>query len=279
PPNSVQVTVRRDATANGPLPLFFAHVLGMKQSHPTATAVAAFEAEKYVVTGFDSDSSGPNGKLLPIAISQDAWNQFLTGGTSPDGVRRDNYTLALTLPNSTVQAPDNVSHVADSTPELGGWFDSGQTPGDFTLVQFDATGKSHSTPSAAGWIRSGPTPYDMGGFGPAGIQATPENPIVLAGSTGMKSSLVDDLQSVVGQPRVLPIYSSYSGNGGNRKFTIVGFAGMSIVKAGGSGNSMFLLCQPTIVIDPTSTTSGSTSTSSTTLTEFVYPGVPLSLVR
>ena len=276
-PNCVQVTTRRDASANGSLPLFFARVLGTHHSHLAATAVAAFDRDKYIVTGFDSDPSGPNGKLLPLAVNIHTWNEFLATGRSPDGVRRDDYTLALTLPNSPVQAPDNVSRKGDNTPELVGSFDSANTPGDFTLVQFDATGGSPSTPAAAAWIRSGPTAYDMSGFGPSGIQATPESPLMLPGGTGMKSALMEDLRSVIGQPRVVPLYSSYTGNGNNRQFAIVGFAGISIVSATGTGSHMQLVAQPAIVIDTTATST--TDTSTTTVTEFVYPGLPISLVR
>jgi hypothetical protein len=276
-PNCVQVTTRRDAQANGPLPLFFARVLGTHHSHLTATAVAAFDRDKYIVTGFDSDPSGPNGKLLPLAVNIDTWNHFLATGKSPDGVRRDDYTLALTLPNSPVQAPDNVSRKGDNTPELVGSFDSAHSPGDFTLVQFDATGGSPSTPAAAAWIRSGPTAYDMSGFGPSGIQATPDQPLMLPGGTGMKSALMEDLRSVIGQPRVVPLYASYTGNGSNREFEIVGFAGISIVSATGTGSHMKLVAQPAIVIDTTATST--TDTSTTTVTEFVYPGLPISLVR
>jgi Flp pilus assembly protein TadG len=273
-PNCVQVTTRRDSTANGSLPLFFARVLGTSHSNLSATAVAAFDKDKYRVTGFDSDSA--NGKLLPLAVNINTWNQFVATGRSPDGVRRDDYTLELTLPNSPVQAPDNVSDDGDNTPELVGTFGSAHTPGDFVLVQFDASGGSPSTPAAASWIRSGPTPYDMSGFGPQGMQATPENPLMLPGGTGMKSSLMEDLKSVIGQPRVVPLYSSYAGNGNNRQFAIVGFAGISVVAANGTGNHMKVVAQPAIVIDPTAT---STTGTTTTVTEFVYPGLPISLVR
>lgn len=276
-PNCVQVTTRRDAQANGPLALFFARVLGTHHSHLTATAVAAFDRDKYIVTGFDSNPSGPNGKLLPLAVSIDTWNHFLATGQSPDGVRRDDYSLALTLPNSPVQAPDNVSRRGDNTPELVGSFASASSPGDFTLVQWDASGRSPSATAAASWILSGPTAFDMSGFGPDGVQATPDNPLLVSGSPGMKSSLMDDLRSVIGQPRVVALYSSYTGNGNNREFEIVGFAGISIVSATGTGNHMKLVAQPAIVIDSTATST--TDTSTTTVTEYVYPGLPISLVR
>jgi hypothetical protein len=81
------------------------------------------------------------------------------------------------------------------------------------------------------------------------------------------------LAGVVGEPRIVPLFSSYSGNGNNTQYTIVGFAGVTIVSATGRGNNMQVIVQPIAVVDPTATT-GTGSGSS-----FVYPTTPISLVR
>ena len=100
-------------------------------------------------------------------------------------------------------------------------------------------------------------------------------PATLQGGTGLKSSLVDDLEAIVGQPRAVPLFSSYSKTGSGAKYTIVGFVGVTIVRAAGSGSHIDIVFQPTVLIDPTATF----DTTSTTVTEFVYPQVPVVLVR
>jgi hypothetical protein len=90
---------------------------------------------------------------------------------------------------------------------------------------------------------------------------------------GLKSTLVSNLADIVGQPRVVPLFSQYSGNGSNTQYTIVGFAGVTIVSATGHGSNIQVVAQPIATVDPTAKTgSGSGS-------YWVYPTNPLSLVR
>ena len=274
PPNCVQVTVRRDWEANGALPLIFARVLGRNYSNLSATATAAFCPGRFRVTGFKGTSNGPNAKLLPIAISVDTWNQYMSSGRSPDGVRYDGYSVETVLPNSGTQPPNNVTFGGDNKPELKGVYPEETMPGNYGLVQFNPT-TPQSEGASANWIINGPSPSDLSGFGANGLQATPQQPATLQAGTGLKSSLIDDLQAVVGQPRAVALYSSYSGSGSGGTYTIVGFAGVTIVSATGSGSKISVVFQPSIVIDPTVTT----DTTTQSYTEFVYPQVPVVLVR
>ena len=274
-PNCVQVTVRRDGTANGALPLIFAPVLGTNSSNLSATATAAFHPARQTVTGFKGTPGGPNAKLLPITISVASWVQFVNSGLSPDGTRHDNYTAELSLPNSGTNPPDNVSLGPDHTPELQGVYPDRTMPGNYGLVQFDATASAGSG-NVAQWIRDGASPAELSTYGPNGIQATPTSPCTIEAGPGMKSSLVSDFASVIGQPRAIPLYSSYSGSGAGGTYTIVGFAGVTIVSASGSGNSISIVFQPTILIDSTATRSSSAQTN---VTQFVYPQSPVVLVR
>jgi Flp pilus assembly protein TadG len=273
-PNCVQVTVRRDGIANGSLPLIFGPVLGKNFSDLSATATAAFNTGRFRVTGFNSTPGGANAKLLPITISIDTWNQYINSGLSPDGSRHDSYSVEMVLPNSTVQPPNNVSGGADQTPELVGVYPSKQAPGDFGLVQFNPN-VSQAVEYSSNWILHGPSPGDLATFGSQGLQATPQSPTTLQAGTGWKSSLVTDLQSIIGQPRAIPLYDSNGGTGNNGEFKIVGFAGVTVVEATGSGSNVNIVFQPTVLIDGTATTSTTTST----VTEFVYPQLPVVLVR
>ena len=72
-PNAVQVTVRRDRTANNPLPLFLANLIGISSWSGQATATAC-ASRGYTVTGFQSSTL--NAQLLPLSISVSNWNAF-----------------------------------------------------------------------------------------------------------------------------------------------------------------------------------------------------------
>jgi hypothetical protein len=256
--------MRRDSTANTPVNLFFARVLGINNVNCTATATAAF-LQSSNITGF----SGSGGRLLPIAIDVNYWNTFLATGRSPDGTLNDAY--AANLPTSTSAAPNNVTNGADNIPEFNNVYPNNTSPGNFGLVSIGAP--ATDTPTYRGWIDNGPSASDLSYFGPNGLQATPSAPATLSGGPGLKSTLVSDLQAAIGQPRAMLLFSSYTGQGSNTTYTVVGFAGITIVKATGSGNNIEIDVQPMIVVD-TSATGGSGGNSS-----FVYSTTPLSLTR
>jgi Flp pilus assembly protein TadG len=265
-PNSVRVLMRRDGTANTPVPLYFAKALGYGSWNGTATATAAF-LQKSTVTGFKSTTA--NAKLLPIALDVALWNSFLATGLSPDGTRSDSFSATLPTPNN--HAPGNVSASGDGIPEFNDAYPNKNSPGNFGLV--DIGPDANDTNAFRTWLNNGASPSDLNHFGPDGLQATPGAPAILKGGPGLKSTLEFDLAGVVGQPRIVPLFSSYSGSGSNTQYTIVGFAGITIVSATGQGSNMQVVVQPVAVIDPTATTgSGGGS-------KFVYPAPPISLVR
>ena len=105
--------------------------------------------------------------------------------------------------------------------------------------------------------RNGPTAADLRTFGSNGFQATPSAPVEVKGGPGLKSNLQTDLESIIGQPRAVPLFSSFRGNGNNTHYTIIGFAGVTIVRASSRGNHMEIVFQPMVVIDPTATSSTS----------------------
>ncbi len=259
PPNSIQVLMRRDATANTPVNLFFARVLGISSWSGTASATASYMAGSNV-TGFKS--AGPNGKLLPIAVDVTYWNTFLATGKSPDGTLTDAYSF-----NGT----NTVSSGSDNIPEFNDTYPNKNSPGNFGLV--DIGPPSNADPTFASWIDSGPTQADLSYFGANGLQATPSAPATMKGGPGLKSSLDSNLANAVGEPRVIPLFSSFTGQGSNTEYTIVGFAGITIVSCTGNGKNIQVIIEPAVVTDSTATTgSGSGS-------NFVYQTYPLSLTR
>ncbi len=72
----------------------------------------------------------------------------------------------------------------------------------------------------------------------------------LNGDTGISAGIKDELTSLIGKTRVIPIYTSVSGNGNNATFTIVRFEGVRIldVKLTGKKTDKRVIVQPAKVI-------------------------------
>jgi Flp pilus assembly protein TadG len=272
-PNAVQVTVRRDSTLNNPLPLYIGPVIGTPTWSGTATATAAFQARQNTVTGFNTPANGKNPLLLPIGVDVAYWNAYMLTGMSPDGLIHDSYTAKL--PTATLLPPNNVSNGADNIPELMDVYPNVTSPGNFGLVNLNYTNPVNNDPTFSSWIRNGPSPSDIATFGANGFQATPTSPVQIKGGPGLKSNLVGDLNAIIGQPRVVPLFSSYSGQGSNTYYTIVGFAGVTVVRADGNGSNETIAFQALPVVDTTATTGANAGNA----TQFVYPTSPLRLTR
>src|SRR5205814_4072428 len=106
-PNSVQVTVRRDANVTpGPVRLIFGSFFGVPTSSRQATATGTLRSN---VTGF----KGSGSKLLPLAMSLDTFNTLKGVTTLPLGVvSQDSYTVKLPL-DTGATPPANVVHGGD----------------------------------------------------------------------------------------------------------------------------------------------------------------------
>jgi hypothetical protein len=269
-PNSVQVTLYRNASANGPLPLLFGSILGTSTWSGSATATAVYQGNASSVTGFNPPANGANPLLLPIGIDINYWNQFIQTGQSTDGQVYDNYTVRPV--GSALTPPNNIINTGDYIPELQGVYPDSTSPGNFGLI--DIGPNANDTPTFSRWILNGPSPSDMTHFGTTGLQATPGSPATLKGGPGWKSELQDQLAAIIGQPRIVPLFSSYTGTGQNSTYTIIGFAGVTVVQATGRGSNETIVFQPTMVVDRTATTGPGASSS-----YYIYSGSPLQLRR
>ncbi len=274
-PNAVQVTVRRDSTLNNPLSLFFGPVIGTPSWSGSSQATAGVNTNRYQVTGFNTTANGPNPLLLPIGVDVNYLNTFLSTGQSPDGIVHDSYTAVPS--SSALPYPSNVTSGPDNIPELTDVYPDNTSPGNFGLLNLNFTNPVNNSPQFESWILNGPTPADIATFGANGFQATPSNPTIVKGGPGMKSVLVSDLNAIIGESRVLPVFSTYSGNGSNTYYTIVGFVGVTVVQATGHGSNEQISFQPMPIVDPTATSTTSTSTGS--ISQYVYTTSPLTLNR
>jgi hypothetical protein len=255
-PNTIQVTVRRDGAANGVLQTFFGGVIGTSSVNLEATARATIYSGNV-----NSLQVIPNvsAHILPVALDYKVWDQFYATGQSSDG------TIHLNASNSL--------------PELHVYPTPGNAPGNFGLL--DVGPPQNNVPAFRNWIDDGETPNDISylvnnGLVPVSFQS----PKSWKGGPGLKSTLETDFQSQMWVPNLIPLFQavSYSpyqaatGTGQGATYAIVGFVGVKLSHASGSGNNMDISLQPTAVVDPTAVilnslpagTQSSTMTPSTT---------------
>jgi hypothetical protein len=266
-PNTIKVLLRRDASANGPLNLFFAPVLGARSANVLATAAA-------VLMGGPLDNFqnlGRNIGVLPATYDVNAWNNFLKTGQAPDGsISLSSYN---TLPQLQV-------------------YPSIKDPGNFGQISLNDSHVGAST--ERGWVDNGLSPSDLAALQNAGLlPLSQHNPNLWdwQGDTGFKASLVMDINqySIDRYPNktfIIPLFKPYSpepnyqagvGQGANYFYNVVGFAGIKIMPGGGNRQ---VLVQPAAVVPAGGIFASlgivdTSQSSSTFTTTFSYPRLSL----
>ena len=258
-PNTLKVIARRDASANSPLPLYFAPVLGMKTTSLTASAsatiytglISSFDPNGGGVSsgstfsagdgvygeGYGSAGAGFACGLMPVAFDVNTWKSFCASGVSPDGATHTDST---------------------GTPQIQIYPTPQNSPGNFGLLCIGPD--TNSDPAYSNWIQNGPSASDLQTLLDAGkLPVSEQSPKNFKGSPGLKSNLGSDFAAIIGQRRLLPLfapasqspYQAASGNGNNATYSIVGFVGVMVTQASGNGNNLSISVTPCDVIDPT----------------------------
>jgi Flp pilus assembly protein TadG len=230
--NAVQVRVSRTSAQNGEVAMFFGKALGVDSVSTQAVATAALLKN---MGGFKTPPDGENLELFPFALDLDTWNKVINNDASlPDGWKWDPATKTL------VSGSDGIKEV-NLYPQGTG------SPGNRGTV--DIGGSNNSTADLARQILHGISKQDMIDLGkPLTFDANGK--LYLNGDTGISAGVKDEVASIVGKTRIIPIFESVSGNGNNATYTIVQWAGVRIldVKLTGSMSSKRLTIQPANVV-------------------------------
>jgi len=239
--NSVSVLVHRDSARNGPIPFFFGQIFGLTTKDVSARAVAAARDE---IVGFKVTEYSGNAPLLPFTIKLEYW-QALLDGTLTTG---DHY--AYDPETRTVSSGSDGINELNMYPGGGGGSPGTLPPGGFGTV--DIGSPDNSTVDISRQIREGVNADDLAYFG-GELKLNADGVLPLSGDTGISGAINDDLLSIVGQARVIPLFTTVSGPGETATFTIVAFAGIRImhVKLTGSMRSKQIIVQPAVVVDDT----------------------------
>jgi len=252
-PNTVWVRVRRTEDQNGRIPFFMANVLGIDSIGAEVEATAALLNS---FQGFQTPSSG-NLDLLPFALDQDTWDD-LVGGVGTDDWKWD-------------AALGEVQAGADGILELNLYPQGTGSPGNRGTI--DIGSSNNSTADIARQIVEGVSPTDMEHHG-GKLELDDNGELPLNGDTGISAGIKDELESIKGDPRIIPIFSEVTGPGNNASYTIVQFAGIRIMEVNltGTQSSKRVMVQPANIVARGGIPSATSGT-----TPFVYS--PVWLVR
>jgi Flp pilus assembly protein TadG len=231
PYRAVRVRLRKTETLNGRIPLYFARIFGQTGRELTIEATAAMASQ---IKGFSSPASGSGGLgVLPFALDIDTWNS-IAGCTSNDTY---NYDFSRSL----------VVNGSDGVPEVNLYPQGTGSPGNRGTV--DIGSANNSTADIARQIVHGISAADLTALGKP-LLLDNSGTMTLNGDTGISAGVKDELASIIGQTRIIPIFSAVAGNGNNAQYTIVRWVGVRIlaVKLTGAMNSKYLIVQPAPVV-------------------------------
>jgi Flp pilus assembly protein TadG len=207
--NAVRVKVRRDNTKNGELPLFFARVFGRDGQSIVGQATAAIVRD---VKGFRATSDGSNIDILPITLDHPTWVSWSQG---------NGQDLWTWNPETKTVSPG-----ADGWPEVNIYPIGSGSPGNRGMV--DIGGSNNSTADIARQILYGISGDDLAHHG-GKLEFDSMGKLYLNGDTGISAGVKDELATIKGQPRTIPIFESVHGPGNNAIYTIVAWQGIRIM--------------------------------------------------
>jgi len=231
PYRAVRVSVRKTSGLNGQIPYYFARIFGQQGIDISAEATAAMALQ---IQGFNTPIGGSNTlNILPFALDESTWQGMLNGGGT------DQYRYSA----STGQ----VSSAGDGIREVNLYPQGTGSPGNRGTV--DIGGSNNSTADLARQIVYGISSGDLVALGKP-LSLGSDGTMTLNGDTGISAGVKDELASIIGKTRIIPIFSTVTGNGNNANYRIVRWAGVRIlyVKLTGSMSSKQLIVQPASVL-------------------------------
>ncbi|PAY15492.1 hypothetical protein CKO51_31590 [Rhodopirellula sp. SM50] len=223
--NAVRVNVRQTDANQQAIPLFFGSVTGRAtQSLQGASTAALFKT----ISGFHKpNKAGETIDILPITLDEETWALVKTKQT------QDEYCYS----NGQIQSGCDGYYECSLYPTGTG------APGNRGTV--DIGGANNSTTDIRRQILSGISAQDMDDLGRE-LNFDESHQIELNGDTGISAGIKAELQQIVGQPRIIPIFRKVQGNGNNAMYTIVAWEGIRVlsVKLTGPMNKKHLTIQP-----------------------------------
>ena len=188
--------------------------------------------------GDGSDGPGANEEpidVLPIAVDEPTWNSLMAG------VGSDNWTYWDVCPT----AGASVSSGADGVKEINIYPNGSADLPSGNRGTVDIGSSNNSTADLKRQITDGLSDSDLSYF-PNSELRFDNGPLMLNGDTGLSAGIESDLQSIIGKPRLIPIFRTVSGTGNNAQYEIVKFVGVRLmeVQLSGAPEQKRVIAQP-----------------------------------
>jgi Flp pilus assembly protein TadG len=213
--DTMRVTVRRDSSANSPVTLFFAQVIGIASQDVNATATAVLRKPAAIQ---------PGGDVLPFALPLEFWNSLDAGedlSIYNDNSIEDGYGNQVTVTNPITGA---------------------QVPGNWGTV--DIGSPSNGTSELSYQIINGLEQWDVDALYAGGrIPNDSEVPLPFYAQAdpGLSAGIKSAVAAIHGQIRIIPIYdpltSDLFSGGNNPEFHIVRWGVIQVLDSHFQGNN------------------------------------------
>jgi hypothetical protein len=213
--NAVRVRVRKDSSINGEVPYFFARVFGMQGQVLSAEATAAIIRD---ANGFKIPADGSNIEILPFALDLETWEDLMAGNGA------DQWKW-----NATTKKVESGS---DDVLEINLYPQGTGSPGNRGTV--DIGSSNNSTNDITRQIVDGVSADDLDHHG-GKLEFDNHGELTLNGDTGISAGVKDELASIIGEPRIIPVFETVQGPGNNAQYTIVKWFGIRILDVKLSG--------------------------------------------
>lgn len=232
--NAVKIRLRQTNDQNGEVRFTLARMLGIASKPLEVDATASMSSS---IRGFKTPANSAHRiGLLPFAVKESVWNDFMAGNGGQD---KFNYDFDS---GNIRSGPDGVRELNIYPHDTGASGNSGT---------IDVGSSGNSTNDIKRQIVEGVSGDDLSYHG-GKLELNANGELLLNGDTGISSGMNEQLQSVRGQPRIIMLYSQVAGPGDNATFTIVKFVGVRIVEVsfeGSKNTSKRLMIQPANVVE------------------------------
>ncbi len=248
--NTVQVTTRRTPEINGTLKTFLGFFTNLEEVSIRTRSAATLDDR---IIGFDMNP-GELAPVLPFTVYDKAWDAAYdktyvpTEAPCPSSNGGDLFSYNETT-KSVTNGGDGVFeiHLYPNKPDSCKYPDA---PGNFGTL--DVGYENNSASDLERQIVYGCRAEELAMSGNLMLEQDSNGELCLwlNGDTGVSATIKAALESIKGQPRILPLHSVVSGTGDTAYYKIVRFVGVRIVdvKMTGALEKRHVTVQPACVV-------------------------------
>lgn len=212
PANLVQARLSRINPRNNALDVVLTRFLGRETMQLNSISNVIFMP----ASGFQAPSGDQTLDILPFTLDIDTWIAL------ENGIGNDDYSVD---PETKEVNPWGDGKLEVKIFPIGN--DKSLPSGNRGTLRLGAD--NNSAQKLRRQILHGLSAEDMS-YHPNGF-CVADGPLYLPGNPGVTAAVEKELNQILGQDRILPLFRSVSGNGANATYEIVKFVGVKVVKA------------------------------------------------